>query len=97
MQGTSFGFLVVSIPLAQGFGLSAVFGGALFVGVVQILFGSVFTKIRHLFPPLVAGVVVIGIGLIPTGIMRFAVARELRTSAHCATWVSPPSCSWPSS
>jgi xanthine permease len=74
VQGTSFGFLVVSIPLAQEFGLAAVFGGALFAGVVQILFGSVFTKIRHLFPPLVAGVVVlvIGIGLIPTGIMLFA-------------------------
>jgi xanthine permease len=74
VQGTSFGFLVVSIPLAQEFGLAAVFGGALFAGAVQILFGSVFTKIRHLFPPLVAGVVVlvIGIGLIPTGIMLFA-------------------------
>jgi xanthine permease len=74
VQGTSFGFLVVSIPLAQEFGLAAVFGGALFAGVVQILFGAVFTKIRHLFPPLVAGVVVlvIGIGLIPTGIQLFA-------------------------
>lgn len=74
VQGTSFGFLVVSIPLAQDFGLAAVFGGALFAGVVQMLFGAVFTKIRHLFPPLVAGVVVlvIGIGLIPTGIGLFA-------------------------
>lgn len=74
VQGTSFGFLVVSIPLAQEFGLAAVFGGALFAGAVQILFGAVFTKIRRLFPPLVAGVVVlvIGIGLIPTGIQLFA-------------------------
>ncbi len=74
VQGTSFGFLVVSIPLAQEYGLAAVFGGALFAGVVQVFFGAVFTKIRHLFPPLVAGIVVlvIGIGLIPTGIGLFA-------------------------
>ncbi|QYJ03059.1 purine permease [Nocardioides panacisoli] len=74
VQGTSFGFLVVAIPLAQEYGLAAVFGGALFAGAVQITFGAVFTRIRHLFPPLVAGVVVlvIGIGLIPTGILLFA-------------------------
>lgn len=74
VQGTSFGFLVVSIPLAQQFGLAAVFGGALFAGVVQVLFGAVFTRIRRLFPPLVAGIVVlvIGVGLIPTGIQLFA-------------------------
>lgn len=74
VQGTSFGFLVVAIPLAEEFGLAAVFGGALFAGLVQVLFGAVFSKIRQLFPPLVAGVVVlvIGIGLIPTGILLFA-------------------------
>lgn len=74
VQGTSFGFLVVSVPLAQEYGLGAVFGGALFAGGVQLVFGLFFTRIRHLFPPLVAGVVVlvIGIGLIPTGILLFA-------------------------
>nr|WP_253945544.1 solute carrier family 23 protein [Nocardioides sp. zg-DK7169] len=60
--------------MAQECGLGAVFGGALFAGGVQFLFGMFFTRIRHLFPPLVAGVVVlvIGIGLIPTGILLFA-------------------------
>lgn len=74
VQGTSFGFLVVAIPLGQEYGLAAVFGGALFAGVVQMCFGAAFGLIRHLFPPLVAGIVVlvIGIGLIPTGILLFA-------------------------
>lgn len=74
VQGTSFGFLVVSIPIAQQYGLAAVFGGALFAGVVQMVFGLFFHKVRHLFPPVVAGVVVlvIGIGLIPTAILLFA-------------------------
>lgn len=41
---------------------------------MQVCFGASFRLIRHLFPPLVAGVVVlvIGIGLIPTGILLFA-------------------------
>lgn len=74
VQGTSFGFLVVSIPIAQQYGLAAVFGGALFAGVVQMFFGLFFHKVRHLFPPVVAGIVVlvIGIGLIPTAILLFA-------------------------
>lgn len=74
VQGTSFGFLVVSIPIAQEYGLAAVFGGAVFAGVVQVVFGFFFHKVRHLFPPVVAGIVVlvIGIGLIPTGILLFA-------------------------
>lgn len=74
VQGTSFGFLVVSIPLAQEYGLGAVFGGALFAGVVQVCFGALFSRLKFLFPPLVAGVVVlvIGIGLIPTGIQLYA-------------------------
>lgn len=74
VQGTSFGFLVVSIPIAQEYGLAAVFGGAVFAGVVQMAFGLFFHKIRHLFPPVVAGIVVlvIGIGLIPTAILLFA-------------------------
>lgn len=70
VQGTSFGFLVVAIPLAQDYGLSAVFGGAIFAGVVQVLLGLSLRWLKTLFPPLVSGIVVlvIGIGLLPTGV-----------------------------
>ena len=73
VQGTSFGFLVVSIPLAQTYGLSAVFGGAIFAGVVQVALGFSLRWLKRLFPPLVSGIVVlvIGIGLIPTGMNLF--------------------------
>ena len=73
VQGTSFGFLVVSIPLAQTYGLSAVFGGAIFAGVVQVALGFSLRWLKTLFPPLVSGIVVlvIGIGLIPTGMNLF--------------------------
>ena len=69
VQGTSFGFLIISIPLAEQYGLSAVFGGAIFAGVVQVALGFSLRWLKKLFPPLVSGIVVlvIGIGLLPTG------------------------------
>ncbi len=73
VQGTSFGFLVVSIPLAQQYGIAAVLGGALFAAAVQMIFGFALRWLKVLFPPIVSGVVVlvIGIGLLPTGMNLF--------------------------
>lgn len=73
VQGTSFGFLVVSIPLAQDYGIAAVFGGALFAALIQIILGFSMRWLKVLFPPLVSGIVVlvIGIGLLPTGMTLF--------------------------
>jgi xanthine permease len=69
VQGTSFGFLVIAIPLASEYGLSAVFGGAIVAGGVQVLLGLSLRWLKRLFPPLVSGIVVlvIGIGLLPAG------------------------------
>jgi xanthine permease len=69
VQGTSFGFLVIAIPLASEYGLSAVFGGAIVAGVVQVLLGFSLRWLKSLFPPLVSGIVVlvIGVGLLPAG------------------------------
>ncbi len=63
VQGTSFGFLPVSIPIAKTFGLGTLFGGALFAGIVQFCLGAILKKIRHWFPPIVTGVVVLVIGI----------------------------------
>jgi len=74
VQGTSFGFLVVAIPLAQQYGIAAVLGGAIFAGLVQVVLGFSLRWLRALFPPLVSGIVVlvIGIGLLPTGMALYA-------------------------
>jgi NCS2 family nucleobase:cation symporter-2 len=63
VQGTSFGFLPVSIPIAKTFGLGTLFGGALFAGIIQFGLGAILKKIRHWFPPIVTGVVVLVIGI----------------------------------
>ena len=63
VQGTSFGFLPVSIPIAKTYGLGVLFGGALVGGIVQLGLGAILKKIRHWFPPIVTGVVVLVIGI----------------------------------
>ena len=70
MQGTSFGFLPLCVPLAKMHGLSAIFGGAIVAGLAQIALGLVLPKIRRFMPPLVSGVVVltIGLALLPVGL-----------------------------
>lgn len=69
VMGTSIGFVLVAIPIAQEFGLPAVFGGAVVAGVMQFIFGASIKWIKFLFPPLVAGIVVtiIGITVLPIG------------------------------
>ncbi|GHE21645.1 uracil-xanthine permease family protein [Halomonas urumqiensis] len=70
VQGTSFGFLPVALPLAKAFGLPAVLGASFVAGLMQIVLGAFLKKIRHWFSPVVTGIVVllIGITLMPVGL-----------------------------
>lgn len=70
VQGTSFGFLPVALPLAKAFGLPAVLGASFVAGLLQIILGAFLKKIRHWFSPVVTGIVVllIGITLMPVGL-----------------------------
>jgi len=66
VQGTSFAFLPIMIPLVAGKGvdaMAAVFGGALIGGIFHALLGTVIGRIRFALPPLVTGLVVVMIGL----------------------------------
>ncbi|BCA92905.1 xanthine permease [Vreelandella aquamarina] len=70
VQGTSFGFLPVALPLAKAFGLPAVLGASFVAGLLQVLLGAFLKRIRHWFSPVVTGIVVllIGITLMPVGL-----------------------------
>ena len=66
VQGTSFAFLPVMIPLVAGKGveaLPALFGGVLLGGLFHAFLGTFIGKIRFALPPLVTGLVVLMIGL----------------------------------
>jgi NCS2 family nucleobase:cation symporter-2 len=70
IQGTSFAFIPVMAPFAKA-GLGAVFTAAFIGGIFQMWIGRILKPIRHLFPPLVTGIVVlmIGISLLKVGFM----------------------------
>ncbi len=66
VQGTSFAFLPVMIPLVAGKGvdaMAAVMGGIIVGGIFHALLGTVIGRIRFALPPLVTGLVVVMIGL----------------------------------
>ena len=70
VQGTSFAFIPIMLPFKAA-GLGAGFTAAFIGGIFQIFIGKVLKPIRHLFPPLVTGIVVlmIGFSLLKVGFM----------------------------
>ncbi|MBS9715672.1 uracil-xanthine permease family protein [Pseudohalocynthiibacter aestuariivivens] len=73
VQGTSFAFIPIMIPLVAGKGtegLAALFGGVVVGGLFHAMLGTVIGKIRFALPPLVTGLVVmmIGLALVKVGI-----------------------------
>ena len=58
IQGTSFAFIPVMVPFAK-VGLGAVFTAAFIGGIFQMWIGKMLKPIRHMFPPLVTGIVVL--------------------------------------
>ena len=66
VQGTSFAFIPIMIPLVAGKGvdaMAAVMGGILVGGLFHAALGTVIGRIRFALPPLVTGLVVLMIGL----------------------------------
>jgi NCS2 family nucleobase:cation symporter-2 len=77
VQGTSFAFLPIMIPLVAGKGvdaLAALFTGAVIGGLFHACIGLFIGKIRFALPPLVTGLVVtmIGLALVRVGIQYAA-------------------------
>lgn len=73
VQGTSFAFIPIMIPLVAGQGvegMAALMGGILIGGIVQGFLGTVINNIRNWLPPLVTGLIIlmIGLALIKVGI-----------------------------
>ncbi|WP_424927002.1 uracil-xanthine permease family protein [Amaricoccus tamworthensis] len=73
VQGTSFAFIPIAIPLVAGKGVdgfAALFTGVLIGGLFHAFIGTFVKKIRFALPPLVTGLVVtmIGLALVKVGI-----------------------------
>ena len=77
VQGTSFAFIPIMVPLVAGKGvdaLGALFAGVIIGGMFHAALGLVIGRIRFALPPLVTGLVVtmIGVYLIKVGIQYAA-------------------------
>ncbi len=77
VQGTSFAFIPIMIPLVAGKGvdgLAALFGGVIIGGLFHAFLALFIGRIRFALPPLVAGLVVtmIGLALVKVGIQYAA-------------------------
>lgn len=63
IMGVSFGFLPTCLAIGNSYGISGILGAQIIGGIVSIFVGVWIKKIRIFFPPIVAGTVVISIGL----------------------------------
>ena len=77
VQGTSFAFIPIMIPLVHGKGvdaMAAVMGGVLVGGLFHACLAPIVGRIRFALPPLVTGLVVtmIGLALVKVGIQYAA-------------------------
>lgn len=74
VQGTSFAFIPIMIPIASEFGMASLMGGIVIGGVFHFFLGTVIGRIRHWLPPLVTGLIVlmIGLSLVKVGIQYAA-------------------------
>ncbi len=74
VQGTSFAFIPIMIPIAIQFGMPALMGGIIAGGIFHFFVGMFIGKIRHWLPPLVTGLIVlmIGLALVKVGIQYAA-------------------------
>jgi len=77
VQGTSFAFIPIMVPLVAGKGVDAIavlMGGVLVGGLFHAALGLFIGKIRFALPPLVTGLVVtmIGLALVKVGIQYAA-------------------------
>lgn len=68
VMGTSFTFLGAAITMGGKYGYEAVIGACLIGGIFEMLVGTVFVRVKKFFPPIVSGIVVMGIGLTLIGV-----------------------------
>lgn len=87
MQGTSFAFIPVMIPAVKSAGIGALFGAIFIGGLFHACLGFFIGRLRHWFPPLISGLVimVIGIELIPVGI-KYAAGGAAAFQMNDPSW-----------
>lgn len=89
LTGVSFAFLPAFQAVGIEFGFSSLLGAELVGGAVAILFGTFYSRVKWLFPPLVTGTVIftIGVSLYPTAIRYMAGGEGTPGFGGIENWV----------
>ena len=87
--GVSFAYVPSMQAITEEFGIAAICGAQVVGGLVAILVGLCIHRIRHFFPPLVAGTVVftVGLSLYPIAINYMAGGIGQPTYGQWQNWV----------
>jgi len=87
MQGTSFAFVPIMLGIVKTSGMAALMGSVIVAGLFHACLGAIIGRIRHWFPPLVTGMVIVAIGLylIPVGI-RYAAGGAADFQVNNPAW-----------
>jgi len=87
MQGTSFAFVPIMIGVVKAGGMATLMGAIVIGGLFHTLLGLIIGKIRHWFPPLVSGMVILAIGLalLPVGI-KYAAGGAAEFQMNAPEW-----------
>ncbi|MEL7110175.1 MAG: nucleobase:cation symporter-2 family protein [Pseudomonadota bacterium] len=93
VQGTSFAFLPIMIPIVAGTGtegMAALVTGALFGGIFHALLAPFIGRLKFALPPLVTGLVValIGLSLVKVGIQYAAGGVPAQGTDAYGSWQS---------
>ncbi|ETA79788.1 uracil-xanthine permease family protein [Youngiibacter fragilis] len=88
IMGVSFSYIPVLLAIGKEYGIAAIFGAQLIGSLAAVLMGFFIKPIRRYFPPIVAGTVVltIGLSLYPIGINYMAGGVGQPTYASLTNW-----------
>lgn len=89
IMGVSFAYVPSMQAIAEGYGISAIFGAQIVGGIIAILVGCMIFQIRRFFPPLITGTVVftIGLSLYPTAINYMAGGTSSPNYGSWQNWL----------
>lgn len=89
IMGISFSYIPVLLAIGTEYGIAAIFGAQLIGSLAAILMGFFIKPIRKYFPPIVAGTVVltIGLSLYPIGINYMAGGIGQPTYGSLMNWL----------
>lgn len=88
IMGISFSYIPVLLAIGTEYGISAIFGAQLIGSLAAVIMGFFIKPIRKYFPPIVAGTVVltIGLSLYPIGVNYMAGGIGSQTYGSLLNW-----------